>query len=151
MIITLSEFQPTPHFTVCPNTEHPFFRYFNSSSPRYFLTKIPHFLLLSAHRDPPHLFNPGVAVSWMNQDLLLIVCLKQTIRPNQIEIFCFQKLVRHFSFRTPKDTQGNRKRGKPRNGWRRSVIKGAGISWNELRFLAADRQKWKGLIDNLCS
>jgi len=22
---------------------------------------------------------------------------------------------------------------------------------NELRFLAADRQKWKGLIDNLCS
>jgi hypothetical protein len=24
-------------------------------------------------------------------------------------------------------------------------------SWNELRFLAADRQKWKGLIDNLCS
>jgi len=26
-----------------------------------------------------------------------------------------------------------------------------GRSWNELRFLAADRQKWKGLIDNLCS
>ena len=33
----------------------------------------------------------------------------------------------------------------------RSVIKEAGRSWNELRFLAADRQKWKGLIDNLCS
>jgi hypothetical protein len=32
-----------------------------------------------------------------------------------------------------------------------SVIKEAGRSWNELRFLAADRQKWKGLIDNLCS
>ena len=31
------------------------------------------------------------------------------------------------------------------------VIKEAGRSWNELRFLAADRQKWKGLIDNLCS
>jgi len=30
-------------------------------------------------------------------------------------------------------------------------IKEAGRSWNELRFLAADRQKWKGLIDNLCS
>ena len=28
--------------------------------------------------------------------------------------------------------------------------KGMGRSWNELRFLAADRQKWKGLIDNLC-
>jgi len=35
--------------------------------------------------------------------------------------------------------------------WRRSVIKEAGRSWNELRFLAADRQKWKGLTDNLCS
>jgi hypothetical protein len=47
--------------------------------------------------------------------------------------------------------QGNRKRGRPRNRWRRSVIKEAGRSWNELRFLAADIQKWKGLIDNLCS
>ena len=46
---------------------------------------------------------------------------------------------------------GNRKRGRPRNGWRRSVIKEEGRSWNELRFLAADRQKWKGLIHNLCS
>ena len=34
--------------------------------------------------------------------------------------------------------QGNRKRGRPRNRWRRSVIKEAGRSWNELRFLAAD-------------
>ena len=47
--------------------------------------------------------------------------------------------------------QGNRKGGRPRNSWRRSVIKEVGRSWNELRFLAADRQKWKGLIDNLCS
>jgi len=47
--------------------------------------------------------------------------------------------------------QGNRKRGRPKNSWRRSVIKEAGRSWNELSFLAADRQKWKGLIENLCS
>jgi len=47
--------------------------------------------------------------------------------------------------------QGNRKRGRPRNSWKRSVIKEACRSWNELRFLAADRQKWKGLIDKLCS
>ena len=46
--------------------------------------------------------------------------------------------------------QGNRKRGRPRNSWIRSVIKEAGRSWNELSFLAADRQKWEGLIDNLC-
>jgi len=43
------------------------------------------------------------------------------------------------------------KRGRPKNSWRRSVIKEAGRSWNELRLLAADRQKWKGLIDHLCS
>jgi hypothetical protein len=47
--------------------------------------------------------------------------------------------------------QGNRKRGRPRNSWRRSVIKEAARSWNELRFLAADGQKWNGLIDHLCS
>jgi hypothetical protein len=47
--------------------------------------------------------------------------------------------------------QGNRKRRRQRNSWRRSVIKEAGRSWNELRFLAADRQKWKGLIGNLYS
>jgi len=37
------------------------------------------------------------------------------------------------------NSQGNRKRGRPRNSWRRSVFKEAGRSWNELRFLAADR------------
>jgi hypothetical protein len=47
--------------------------------------------------------------------------------------------------------QGSRKRGRPKSSWRRSVTKEAGRSWNELRFLAADRQKWKELIDNLCS
>jgi hypothetical protein len=48
--------------------------------------------------------------------------------------------------------QGNRKRERTKNSWRRSVIKEGDRSWNELRwFLAADRQKWKGLIDNLCS
>jgi hypothetical protein len=35
--------------------------------------------------------------------------------------------------------QGSRKRGRPKNSWRRLVIKEAGRSWNELRFLAADR------------
>jgi len=35
--------------------------------------------------------------------------------------------------------QENRKRGRPKNSWRISVIKEAGRSWNELRFLAADR------------
>jgi hypothetical protein len=47
--------------------------------------------------------------------------------------------------------QGNRKRGRPKTSWRRLVIKVTGRSWNELRFLAADRQKWREFIDNLCS
>jgi hypothetical protein len=47
--------------------------------------------------------------------------------------------------------QGNTKRGRPKNRWRRLVIKEVGRSWNELRFLAADRHKWRELIENPCS
>jgi hypothetical protein len=47
--------------------------------------------------------------------------------------------------------QGRRKRGRPKNRWRRSVIKEEGRSWNELRFPAADIQKWTELVDNLRS
>jgi hypothetical protein len=46
--------------------------------------------------------------------------------------------------------QGSRKRGRPKISWRISVIKEAGRSCNELRFLAADRQKRKEFIDKLC-
>jgi hypothetical protein len=41
--------------------------------------------------------------------------------------------------------------GRPKTSWRRSVTKEVGRSWNELQFLAADRQKWKELIVNICS
>jgi hypothetical protein len=44
--------------------------------------------------------------------------------------------------------QGSRR---PINSCRRSVIKEAGRSCNELRFLAADRQKWKEFVENLHS
>jgi hypothetical protein len=37
--------------------------------------------------------------------------------------------------------QGSRKRGRPTNSWIRSVMKQAGRSWNELKFLAADRSR----------
>jgi hypothetical protein len=47
--------------------------------------------------------------------------------------------------------QGNRKTGRPKNSWRSSVIKEAGRSWKELRFLTADRQEWKELVDILRS
>jgi hypothetical protein len=42
-------------------------------------------------------------VRWLNQDLFLI-WLKLIFHPCHTKIFCFQKLVRHFSFRVPKDT-----------------------------------------------
>jgi hypothetical protein len=44
-----------------------------------------------------------------------------------------------------------RKRGRPKYSWRKSVIKVVGRSWNELRFLAADKQKWKEFVGNLHS
>jgi hypothetical protein len=37
------------------------------------------------------------------------------------------------------DPQGNRKRGRPKNSWRRSVIKKQVEAGMNLRFLAADR------------
>jgi hypothetical protein len=40
-----------------------------------------------------------------------------------------------------RNPQGNRKRGRPINSWRRSVIKEVGRSWNGLRFLAAERNR----------
>jgi hypothetical protein len=47
--------------------------------------------------------------------------------------------------------QGNRGRGRPRNSWRRSSLREAVRSWSELRYLAADRDKWKKFVDDLCS
>jgi hypothetical protein len=38
-----------------------------------------------------------------------------------------------------------------RNSWRRWVIREMGRRWNELRFLAPDRQKWKELVNSLRS
>jgi hypothetical protein len=49
------------------------------------------------------------------------------------------------------ELSGKQEEKKTEKQWRRLVIKEAGRSWNELRFLAADRQKWRGLIGNLCS
>jgi hypothetical protein len=77
-------------------------------------------------------------------------------RNNKRKFRCFSHTLRKEDVEIPKavllwNPQVNRKRSRPRNSWRRSVMKEAGRSWNELRFLAANRQKWKGLIDNLCS
>jgi hypothetical protein len=47
--------------------------------------------------------------------------------------------------------QGNRERGRPRNSWRRSTLREAGRNCSELRYLAADREKWEKPVEDLCS
>jgi hypothetical protein len=49
----------------------------------------------------------------------------------------------------PCNPHGITKRGRQKNSWRISVITEAGRSWKELRFLAADGQKRKELVDML--
>jgi hypothetical protein len=55
----------------------------------------------------------------------------------QIGQYNFQTLYHKGRLWNP---QGSRKRGRPKNSWRRLVIKEVGRSWNELRFLGAHRQ-----------
>lgn len=49
--------------------------------------------------------------------------------------------------------QGKRKRGRPRNTWRRDLeadAKKIGRSWRQLERLAQDRDGWRALVDGLC-
>jgi hypothetical protein len=43
--------------------------------------------------------------------------------------------------------QGNRRRGRPRNSWRRSTLREAGRSWGELRYLFSSRS---GQMEKAC-
>ena len=49
--------------------------------------------------------------------------------------------------------QGKRKRGRPHGTWRRSVDaerEEAGKTWNELKWLAQDRDGWRSFVGDLC-
>ena len=49
--------------------------------------------------------------------------------------------------------QGKRKRGRPRNSWRRDLeaeMKKIGHSWGQLERLAQDRDDWRALVGGLC-
>ena len=49
--------------------------------------------------------------------------------------------------------QGKRKRGRPKNTWRRDVeadIKELGLNWGKLERLAQDRDAWRTLVGGLC-
>ena len=49
--------------------------------------------------------------------------------------------------------QGKRKRGRPKNSWRRDIeddIKRMGGTWRQLERLAQDRGSWRNLVGGLC-
>ena len=49
--------------------------------------------------------------------------------------------------------QGKRKRGRPRNTWRRDLeadVKSSGHTWGQLETLAQDRDAWRALVRGLC-
>jgi hypothetical protein len=50
--------------------------------------------------------------------------------------------------------QGTRKRGRPKKTLRRSIMEEAqreGMTWWEVKMLAADRSRWKSFVEALCS
>ena len=50
--------------------------------------------------------------------------------------------------------QGKRKRGRPKNTWRRDLeadITQTGLSWKQLERIAQDRRRWREVVHGLCS
>jgi hypothetical protein len=50
--------------------------------------------------------------------------------------------------------QGTRKRGIPKKTWKRSVVEEAqreGRTWREVKWLAADRCRWRSFVKAICS
>ena len=50
--------------------------------------------------------------------------------------------------------QGKRKRGRPRNSWRRDTeaeLKQQGTNWTGMARAAQNRVRWRGVVDGLCS
>ena len=50
--------------------------------------------------------------------------------------------------------QGTRKRGRPKETWRRSIYKNldqAGLSWNNIETQAKNRTRWRSTVEALCS
>ena len=49
--------------------------------------------------------------------------------------------------------QGKRKRGRPKQTWRRSLhceLRDSGLTWEEAKTCARDRVKWRGAVEALC-
>ena len=53
-----------------------------------------------------------------------------------------------------RNPQGKRKRGRPRNSWRRDTeaeLKQQGTNWSGMARAAQNRVWWRGVVDGLCS
>ena len=49
--------------------------------------------------------------------------------------------------------QGKRKRGRPKQTWRRTVVAEAqklGLTWSEVKHAASDRSSWRRIVSALC-
>ena len=50
--------------------------------------------------------------------------------------------------------QGKRRRGRPKQTWRRSLnceLRNSGLTWEEAKTSARDRERWKKVVETLCS
>ena len=51
------------------------------------------------------------------------------------------------------ESSGKRKRGRPKNTWRRDLeadAKQTGCTWRELERIGQDRGRWRTVVDGLC-
>ena len=49
--------------------------------------------------------------------------------------------------------QGKRKRGRPKQTWRRSLhseLRDSSLTWEEAKTLARDRRRWRDAVEALC-
>jgi hypothetical protein len=72
-------------------------------------------------------------------------CIGHTIRKDQNVV---ERIVLDWN------PQGTRKRGRPKKTWKRSVMKEAqreGRTWRDVKWLAADRNRWRSFVKALCS
>ena len=99
---------------------------------------------------PPSLFNDdGTMRKTTNADL----AKKLESNCDEIQMLAVSH-DNHTAYITAWNPQGKRKRGRPRNTWRRDVESEAremGYTWQEIATMAQRRIRWRALIDGPCS
>ena len=99
---------------------------------------------------PPSLFNDdGTMRKTTNADL----AKKFESNCDEIQMLAVSH-DNYTAYITAWNPQGKRKRGRPRNTWRRDVESEArkmGYTWQEIAIMAQRRIRWRALIDGPCS